>query len=129
MTLLSDQGGQYPSHDCQSFLKDHGKWGSLSRRGNCDDNAVAESFLQLLERECIKRTICATLDAARAGISDYTGMFDNRRPICRLYFNRAQKYIGLPDSDNNETRHPDSSPEDIYGFAEQLKTTVTNCSG
>jgi len=46
----SDQGSQYTSHEWQSFLKAHGLEGSMSRRGNCHDNAVAESFFQLLER-------------------------------------------------------------------------------
>ncbi len=40
----SDQGSQYTSHDWQTFLKTHGLQGSMSRRGNCHDNAVAESF-------------------------------------------------------------------------------------
>lgn len=47
----SDQGSQYTSHEWQSFLKSQGLEGSMSRRGNCHDNAVAESFLQLLKRE------------------------------------------------------------------------------
>jgi putative transposase len=51
----SDQGSQYTSHEWQSFLKSHGLEGSMSRRGNCHDNAVAESFFQLLKRERIKK--------------------------------------------------------------------------
>lgn len=47
----SDQDSQYTSHEWQSFLKSHGLEGSRSRRGNCHDNAVAESFFQLLKRE------------------------------------------------------------------------------
>ncbi len=53
----SDQGSQYTSHEWQSFLKSHGLKGSMSRRGNCHDNAVAESFFQLLKRERIKKRI------------------------------------------------------------------------
>ncbi len=53
----SDQGSQYTSHDWQLFLKQHGLEGSMSRRGNCHDNAVAESFFQLLKRERIKRQV------------------------------------------------------------------------
>jgi len=51
----SDQGSQYTSHEWQSFLKSHDLEGSTSSRGNCDDNAVAESFFQLLKRERIKK--------------------------------------------------------------------------
>jgi len=40
----SDLGSQYTSHEWQSFLKSHSLEGSTSRRGNCHDNAVAESF-------------------------------------------------------------------------------------
>ena len=53
----SDQGCQYTSHDWQAFLKAHGLESSMSRRGNCYDNAVAESFFQLLKRERIRRKI------------------------------------------------------------------------
>jgi len=45
----SDQGSQYTSHDWSEFLREHGLEGSMSRRGNCHDNAVAESFFQLLK--------------------------------------------------------------------------------
>jgi len=48
---------QYTSHEWQSFLKSHGLEGSMSRRGNCHDNAVAESFFQLVKRERIKKKI------------------------------------------------------------------------
>jgi len=47
--VRSDQGSQYTSYDRQSFLREHGVEGSMSRRGNCHDNAVAESFFQLLK--------------------------------------------------------------------------------
>ena len=53
----SDQGSQFSSGDWQSFLKANHLVGSMSRRGNCHDNAVAESFFQLLKRERIKRQI------------------------------------------------------------------------
>jgi len=51
----------------------------MSRCGNCHDNAVAESFFQLLKRERIRRHIYATRDQARAEIFDYIEMFYNRR--------------------------------------------------
>jgi putative transposase len=56
----SDQGSQYTSHDWRAFLKANGLEGSMSRRGNCHDNAVAESFFQLLKRERVKRKIYST---------------------------------------------------------------------
>ena len=51
----------------------------MSRRGNCHDNAVAESFFQLLKRERIRRQTSATRDAARSDIFDYIEIFYNSK--------------------------------------------------
>ncbi|HHA2302519.1 IS3 family transposase [Enterobacter asburiae] len=75
----SDQGSQYTSHEWQSFLKSHGLEGSMSRRGNFHDNAVAESFFQLLKRERIKKKIYGTREEARSDIFDYIEMFYNSK--------------------------------------------------
>ena len=73
----SDQGSQFSSYDWQDFLKAHQWVGSMSRRGNCHDNAVAESFFQRLKRERIKRRIYNTREDARRDIFDYIEMFYN----------------------------------------------------
>jgi len=73
----SDQGSQFSSHDWQDFLKTHGLVASMSRRGNCYDNAVAESFFQLLKRERIRRRIYADREEARRDVFDYIEMFYN----------------------------------------------------
>lgn len=75
----SDQGSQYTSEDWSKFLTSHGLEASMSRRGNCHDNAVAESFFQLLKRERIKRKIYSTRGEARSDIFDYIEMFYNTR--------------------------------------------------
>ena len=62
--IHSDQGSQYTSQNWQDFLKTHSLEAIMSRRGNCHDNAVAESFFQLLKRERIKRHVYATRDEA-----------------------------------------------------------------
>lgn len=49
----------------------------MSRRGNCHDNAVAESFFQLLKRERVRRKIYPDREAARRDIFDYIEMFYN----------------------------------------------------
>ena len=77
LILHSDQGSQFTSEEWQAFLKAHGIVCSMSRRGNCHDNAVAESFFQLLKRERIKRRIYATHGDARADVFDYIEMFYN----------------------------------------------------
>ena len=79
MLVHSGQGRQYTSHEWQSFLKSHGLEGSMSRRGNCHDNAVAESFFQLLKRERIKKKIYGTREEARSDIFDYIEMFYNSK--------------------------------------------------
>lgn len=79
VTVHSDQGSQFTSHDWQGFLRDHNLVSSMSRRGNCHDNAVAESFFQLLKRERIRRQIYSTRDEARADVFNYIEMFYNPR--------------------------------------------------
>jgi Integrase core domain len=53
VTVHSDQGCPFTGHEWQTVLRDHNLVSSMSRRGNCHDNAVAESFFQLLKRERI----------------------------------------------------------------------------
>lgn len=77
--IHSDQGSQYTSHEWQTFLKHHNLESSMSRRGNCHDNAVAESFFQLLKRERIKKKIYATRTEARSDIFEYIEMFYNSK--------------------------------------------------
>jgi putative transposase len=77
VVVHSDQGSQYTSQAWQRFLGDHGLLCSMSRRGNCWDNAVAESFFQLLKREKIKRRIYSTRAEARADVFNYIEMFYN----------------------------------------------------
>ena len=48
----------------------------------------------------------------------------NRKPICRLWFNTAQKYLGLLDEKKEESRHPIQDVNDLYKFADQLKRTA-----
>ena len=49
------ESAQFTGHEWQTFLRDHNLVSSMSRRGNCHDNAVAESIFQLLKRERIRR--------------------------------------------------------------------------
>ncbi|EJB1797766.1 type I restriction enzyme HsdR N-terminal domain-containing protein [Vibrio parahaemolyticus] len=49
---------------------------------------------------------------------------NNRKPICRLWFNTKQKYIGIFDESKAETRHPIESVDDIFNFSEQLQNTL-----
>ena len=86
VVVHSDQGSQYTSEDWRVFLESHNLEPSMSRRGNCYDNAVAESFFQLLKRERIKQRIYKTREDARSDIFDYIEMFYN--PV------RRHGYVG-----------------------------------
>jgi putative transposase len=77
VTVHWDQGSQFTGHAWQDFLRDHNLVSSMRRRGNCYDNAVAESFFQLLKRERIRRQIYPTRDQARADVFNYIEMFYN----------------------------------------------------
>lgn len=77
VTVHSDQGIQFTGHTWQDFLRSHNLVCSMGRRGNCHDNAVAESFFQLLKRERIRRQTYLTRDHARADVFNYIEMFYN----------------------------------------------------
>ena len=75
--IHSEQGSQFTSREWQSFLRQHNLDASMSRRGNCHDNAVAESFFQLLKRERIRRRTYPAREAARQDVFHYIEMFYN----------------------------------------------------
>lgn len=74
----SDQGSQFGSDDFNRWCKDNQLIPSMSRRGNCWDNAVAESFFSSLKKERIKRHIYATRQDAKSDVFDYIEGFYNR---------------------------------------------------
>ena len=82
----SDQGSQYGSDDWMRFCKDHSLDPSMSRRGNCFDNAVAESFFSSLKKERIGRRIYRSREEGRSDIFDYIEVFYNRT--------RRHSYLG-----------------------------------
>ena len=75
--IHSDQGSQFTSRDWAPFLQAHNLEHSMSRRGNCHDNAVVESFFNLLKRERIRRRTYKTRADARQDVFDYIEMFYN----------------------------------------------------
>ncbi len=74
----SDQGSQYGSGEWLRFCREHRLLPSMSRRGNCYDNAVAESFFSSLKKERIGKKVYKTRDEARADLFDYIEVFYNR---------------------------------------------------
>lgn len=81
----SDQGSQYGSDYWQCFCRSNNLAPSMSRRGNCWDNAVAESFFSSLKKERTRKHIYKTRDLARADIFDYIEVF----------YSRARRYSHL----------------------------------
>lgn len=83
----TDQGSVYGSSDYKRVLEHHGAKASMSRRGNCHDNAVAESFFSTLKNELTRHTIYGTRAEAMAAISDYIELYYNPvRPHTTLNF-------------------------------------------
>ena len=75
----SDRGSQYTSGVFASLCEGHGVTQSMSRPGQCWDNAVAESFFAALKNELIYRNVWATRAEARQAMFEYIEVFFNRR--------------------------------------------------
>jgi putative transposase len=77
----SDQGRLYASGAYRAMLRAHGMVQSMSRKGNCLDNAVAESFFSHLKNEVLHHEIYEDRDQARSAIFDYVAVFYNRQRL------------------------------------------------
>lgn len=82
-TLLhhSDRGSQYASHDYQARLLKYNMVGSMSRKGNCYDNACIESFHSVIKRELIYLEKFETREQAKSKIFEYIEVWYNRERI------------------------------------------------
>lgn len=79
LLLHSDQGSQYTAASYRRDLADHGMTCSMSRKGECHDNAVAESFFHSLKNELVHDADFKSRDEARHAIFKYIELFYNRR--------------------------------------------------
>lgn len=79
LLLHSDRGSQYASNGYQELLKQNGITCSMSRKGNCWDNAPMESFFRTLKVECVYRYTFKTREEAKSVIFDYIEVFYNRQ--------------------------------------------------
>ena len=77
----TDRGSQYASESHRALLKDHGVIQSMSRKGNCWDNAVAESFFHSLKTEWVHHCQFKTQEEAKQAIFDYIEVFYNRQRL------------------------------------------------
>ncbi|WP_237708664.1 IS3 family transposase [Marinobacterium stanieri] len=78
LIIHSDRGVQYRSNRYQTLMEQHGCKPSMSRKGNCWDNAVMESFFSRLKVELIYAEQYRTIDEAKSGIFEYIEVFYNR---------------------------------------------------
>ena len=81
LIIHSDQGQQYAGSTYRAALRDHSFIQSMSRKGNCLDNAVAESFFSNLKNELVHHVVFENRDEARAAIFDYMEIFYNRKRL------------------------------------------------
>jgi len=82
--LHSDQGWQYQHKHYQKLLKDHGIQPSMSRKGNCLDNAVMENFFGLLKSELLYLQEFDSIDHFKAELVEYLDYYNNRRIKAKL---------------------------------------------
>lgn len=75
----TDRGSQYASYSHKDLLQEHGVIQSMSRKGNCWDNAVAESFFHTLKTELVYHEIYETKAQANQSIFEYIEVFYNRQ--------------------------------------------------
>lgn len=76
--IHSDRGVQYRANQYQGILQDYGLKSSMSRKGNCWDNAVMESFFSRLKVELIYAENYQSVDEAKSGIFEYIELFYNQ---------------------------------------------------
>jgi putative transposase len=97
-TLIhSDQGGQYGSDAWRRFCRSNHLEPSMSRKGNCWDNAVAEAFFGSLKKEVVNKQIYKSRDLATTAIADYIETFYNR--------SRRHSHLGGVSPEQFEAAH------------------------
>lgn len=77
----TDRGSQYASDSHRKRLEQHGIQQSMSRKANCWDNAVSESFFHSLKTECVNHEHYQTRDEAKKSLFDYLEVFYNRQRL------------------------------------------------
>ena len=95
--LHSDQGSQYSSYDYTKLASEHHITLSMSRRGNCYDNTVAESFFKTLKKELVRKQNFETREIASSKIFEYIEMFYNAK--------RRHSYLGYISPNEFESRY------------------------
>ena len=96
LLLHSDRGSQYASDNFQRLLNNHGILCSMSRKGDCWDNAAMESFFHTLKTECVYHERYQTREEAKISIFDFIEVFYNRqRKHSTLGYKTPEQYERL----------------------------------
>lgn len=103
-------------------------------KSDADNGTIVTTEMEIEGFHIVKSIIRKVIDPQRITFRDtqsYLGILiddNNRKPICRLHFNRSQLYIGMFDGEKKETRHPITSLNDIYNLTDQLRDTAQQYS-
>lgn len=108
---------------------------SAEQAGIADtDNSIETTVEELEGFHIVRAIVRKVIDVKRVYYRDTQSYFgilvddNNRRPICRLHFNRSQKYIGLMDENRAEKRYPINGLDDIYQFTSELRDAAKQYS-
>ncbi|WP_225733447.1 MULTISPECIES: type I restriction endonuclease [unclassified Pseudoclavibacter] len=94
------------------------------------DKGIETTLEEIEAYQIVRAIVCSEVSPARIAQRDTKSYFgillddNNRKPIARLHFNTGQKYIGLFDTEKNETRETIDTLDEIYKFADQLRATA-----
>ena len=110
----SDRGSQYASDDYQKRLKENGIVCSMSRRGNCWDNAPTESFFAGLKKEMAHRTYFATREQARSAVFFWIEVWYNRK--------RRHSSLGYLSPEAFEKKYR-ASQSNVVALPEKIETS------
>lgn len=119
-------GSQAPLQDLSNLDEDPD-----NIKDNKNEPDVITTVEELEGYHIVKAIVRTVIDPHRINHRDTKSYFgvlvddNNRKPLCRLHFNRSQKYIGLFDLEKNETRHAIGSVDDIFSFADILRATAS----
>ncbi|MFM5428888.1 type I restriction endonuclease [Aeromonas veronii] len=130
--LKSAIGGSVNSSTIQPAFDSNPSIDNNNAESCSEEKSKVDTTIEEMEGfNVVKAILRQRFDVTRIAARDTQSYFgillddNNRKPLCRLHFNARQKYIGLFDADKKETRHPISSIDEIFTFADQLLTATS----
>ena len=117
----SDRGVQYASKEYQKLLKKYGTICSMSRKGNCWDNAPMESFFSTLKAECIAGKIYLSRVQAKREIFEYIEIYYNRKRRHSGIGNMARNFMKIKE---NALNFVSNQPGEDHSFSARVRTVA-----